>query len=124
MKLGMFEPGPDRSKHAPRRGFALVEIVTGMLILGVVVVALYAALASAFTTVNLERDNLRATQIMIEKMEVVRMFAWEEIRDSALWPKLLHRVCRSGRRHQRGGTRRRVQWPNPTHGRPLRCGLR
>lgn len=87
MKLGMFEPGPDRSKHAPRRGFALVEIVTGMLILGVVLVALYAALASAFTTVNLERDNLRATQIMIEKMEVVRMFNWEEIRDSALWPK-------------------------------------
>jgi len=87
MKLGTFECRPSRARHQSRCGFALVEVVTGMMILEMVLVALYAALASAFNSVNMERDNLRATQIMVEKMEIVRMYNWEQIKNPALWPK-------------------------------------
>src|SRR5512134_642279 len=87
MKLATCEHRTHRAKNPSRRGFALVEVVTGMMILGVVLVALYAALASAFSTVNLERDNLRATQIMVEKMEFVRQYNWDQIKNPALWPK-------------------------------------
>jgi prepilin-type N-terminal cleavage/methylation domain-containing protein len=87
MKLGTLELGLSRANKLARRGFALVEVVTGMMILGVVLVALYAALASAFSTVNMERDNLRATQILVEKMEIVRMYHWEQFKNPTLWPK-------------------------------------
>jgi|WetSurMetagenome_2_1015567.scaffolds.fasta_scaffold96219_2 prepilin-type N-terminal cleavage/methylation domain-containing protein len=83
------DPGPPRGFKRSRAegGFALVEVLIGLVILGVVVAAVFATLGSAFNTASMSRDNLRATQILVEAMEVVRLHGWDEIIDPAFGPK-------------------------------------
>lgn len=46
---------------------------------GIMFVSLYAAIASAFSTIEVNRENLRATQILLEKTEMLRCYNWEQI---------------------------------------------
>ena len=50
-----------------------------MAVVGVVVVSLYSAISSGFTSIRLARENLRATQIMVEKTEAMRLYDWDQI---------------------------------------------
>jgi hypothetical protein len=40
---------------------------------------LYEGLATGFTVIKLARENPRASQIMLEKMETVRLYTWDQI---------------------------------------------
>jgi len=71
---------------ARRVGFTLVEVVVSMLVIGVLVVALYAGLAWCTASVRIARENLRATQVMVEKMEVVRLLTWDQINSNNILP--------------------------------------
>lgn len=66
--------------------FSLVEILVGVSILGVVFVALYAGFSSGFAVVQLSRENLRATQILQEKMETIRLYTWEQVNKQGFMP--------------------------------------
>ena len=59
--------------------FSLVEAVVGMGLLGTVVGALLSGFTTGFFTMQMARENLRATQIMLEKMETIRLYSWEQI---------------------------------------------
>ena len=50
-----------------------------MAITGIVVTALYAGINSGFYSVRLARENLRATEILLDKMEAVRVCTWDQI---------------------------------------------
>src|SRR6476469_9469030 len=51
-------------------GFTLAEIMVGTALLAVMVVSLYGGISFGFTNITLARQNLRATQIALEKMEI------------------------------------------------------
>jgi len=68
-------------------GFTLIELIVAMAVIGVVVVALYSAISSGFTSIRLARENLRATQILVEKMEAIRLYDWDEITSAGFIPK-------------------------------------
>lgn len=59
--------------------FSLVEAVVGMGLLGTVVGALLTGFTTGFFTMQMARENLRATQILLEKMETIRLYSWEQI---------------------------------------------
>ena len=59
--------------------FTLVEVMMGVLVLGIMVVSLYTGFAFGFAQIRLARENLRATQILLEKMEVVRLLNWDQV---------------------------------------------
>ena len=61
--------------------------MVGMAIVGVAIISLYAALTSAFNVARFSREDLRATQILIDKMELMRLYSWEQITDSKFFPK-------------------------------------
>lgn len=65
------------------RGYTLAETMVATCLLGTVVVFLYAAFSSGFAFVELARENLRATQIMMQKMETVRLYKWSQVTDPA-----------------------------------------
>jgi hypothetical protein len=67
-------------------GFGLVEALFGMGMAGIVVAALYAGLAFGFNTIKFARENTRATQIMVEKMETIRLYTWSEITSNNFIP--------------------------------------
>src|SRR5438445_12733154 len=62
-----------------RQAYTLPEVMVAMLILAVLVVSLFSAFSSGLAIVQLQRENLRATQIMLQKMETVRLFTWSQM---------------------------------------------
>jgi len=67
-------------------GFTLVEVITAVGIVGIVSVSLYAGLASSFNAVENSRLELRATQILTEKLEAMRLFNWDQVNASGFIP--------------------------------------
>src|SRR5258707_14708407 len=59
--------------------FTLTEVVVSLLVLGIMLVSLYAAFSSGFAFVKLSRENSRATQILVQKMENVRLYKWSQL---------------------------------------------
>jgi type II secretory pathway pseudopilin PulG len=68
-------------RPAPRRatGAALVETLVVVAIIGTLFLSLYGGISSGFAVVNLARENLRANQIALEKLETIRLYTWEQI---------------------------------------------
>jgi len=62
-----------------RSAFTLVELIVAMAVIGIVVVALYGGITTGYSSVRLARENLRATQILVEKMEAIRLYDWEQL---------------------------------------------
>jgi hypothetical protein len=75
-----------RSAKAKVCGFGLTEALFGVLVMGIVFVALYAGMATGFQSVRAARENLRATQILLEKFETIRLYNWDQITNSGFVP--------------------------------------
>jgi len=60
--------------------------MVAMGVVGVVVVTLYTGMSSGISVLRLARENLRATQILVEKMETVRLYNWDEICSNGFVP--------------------------------------
>jgi len=54
-------------------GFTLIETVVSLPIAAVVLVSLYASFTQGFNLVGAEREDLRATQIMLKQLERIRL---------------------------------------------------
>jgi len=63
----------------PARAFTIVETVVATLLLTLAVVALYAAFSFGFGTIKLSREDLRAGQILVQKLETLRVYDWSRI---------------------------------------------
>ena len=55
-------------------------------ILAIMVVSLFGGISFGFQNITLARQNLRATQIALEKMEIVRMYSWEQVNSNGFVP--------------------------------------
>jgi len=80
---------PDGAHRQSRalRAFTLTEVLVAMAMVGIGVGALSAALLSGFRTVQLSREDLRATQVMVELMDTLRLYSWDQITDPTFTPK-------------------------------------
>lgn len=76
------ESHPDGSSSA----FTLPEVLVSILLVSVVVVSLYAGITQGFVISDVSRDNMRATQIMVNTMEVIRLYSWDQINSNGFVP--------------------------------------
>lgn len=81
---GASNPGASPSAEA---GFTLAELMVGCALLAVMAVSLYGGISFGFATITLARQNLRATQIALEKMEIARMYSWEQVNSNGFVPR-------------------------------------
>jgi len=58
------------------RAFTLVEVMIAACIMSIVFAALYAGISTTFSMMDATRENLRATQIMVSRLEGLRLCAW------------------------------------------------
>lgn len=73
-------PGQNHpSLRVRRRGFTLIEALVAMLMASIMFTALYAGLHFGFRIIKLSRENTRATQIMVEHMEICRLYKWKDL---------------------------------------------
>lgn len=68
-------------------GFSLVEASVGLALLAMVCLALYTGLSSTSLSVRLSRENLRATQIMAEKLDTIRLYGWDQLTGGTYVPR-------------------------------------
>ncbi len=66
--------------------YTIIDVLMGVALLGTMMVSLYGGIASGFAITQLARENLRGTQIMLERMEGIRLYNWNQIAVSNLVP--------------------------------------
>jgi len=65
--------------HARRSAFTLVEVMIAVAILAIAFAGLCLGFCQGFAIIQVARENLRATQILQEKMETIRLYTWDQI---------------------------------------------
>lgn len=62
-----------------RRGFTIPEVIVATTILVIGFVGLYGAMSFGWTMVKHSREDMRATEIMDQKMEQIRLYSWLQV---------------------------------------------
>jgi len=76
-----------QSRRRIEEAYSLPEVVIASVIVGTMLVALYAGFTAGFTVVKAARENLRATQILVQRAEVIRLYKWSQLLDTNLYLK-------------------------------------
>src|SRR6267142_926681 len=63
-------------RRARVQAFSLIEVMIAACIISIVFAALFAGISTTFSLMDATRENLRATQIMVSRLEGLRLCAW------------------------------------------------
>ena len=77
--VGSFSRGGATFREA---GDTFAKMLVGVAFVGVVVTVLYGAFSVGFPVIQSTRENLRATQIVMQKAEALRLFTWNQVCDT------------------------------------------
>jgi Tfp pilus assembly protein PilV len=75
-----------RKTDALRSAFALVEVLISVVVMSVVFAGFFVSFAQGFAQMQVARENLRATQILQQQMETIRLYTWDQINTSGFIP--------------------------------------
>ncbi|MDB6065921.1 MAG: hypothetical protein JWR26_2129 [Pedosphaera sp.] len=67
--------------------FTLAEVCVAVAMIGVMMIALFSGFRQSFKLVGANRENLRATQILQEKMELIRLYNWDQVTNTGYIPQ-------------------------------------
>lgn len=56
--------------------FSLIEVLAAVVIAAIVLTAVFAGISGTFTLLNTAREDLRATQIIVSRLEGIHLEAW------------------------------------------------
>lgn len=63
-----------------------MEILLAGTVLAVVAVSLYGAYSAGFAQIRLTQESLRADQILVEKLETLRVYNWADVAGGIFFP--------------------------------------
>ena len=66
--------------------FSLVEVIVCTAIVSIALVSLYGGISSGFAVINVARENLRGNQVLVEKLETIRLYNWDQINSNGFIP--------------------------------------
>ncbi len=69
----------DQTNDSVVSAFTLPEVMMAVVIILITFGGFYLGFTQGFAIIQVARENLRATQILQEKAETIRLFKWEEI---------------------------------------------
>jgi type II secretory pathway pseudopilin PulG len=75
-KLMPATSGPTRKREA---AFTLLEAMVGAVILVIVFGSLLITMSYGFAVIRASRESSRATQIILERMEGIRLYNWDQL---------------------------------------------
>ncbi len=67
-------------------GFTLVETLVATFIAAIVLPTIYAGLAVGFSMIQIAREDQRATQVIVQRMEAIRLSPYTALQDAAAYP--------------------------------------
>jgi type II secretory pathway pseudopilin PulG len=71
-------PSSGRESNSAR-AFTIVEVMIGVMVMFIVFVTVYMGFSQGFATIRITQENLRATQILEEQTEIIRLYTWEQL---------------------------------------------
>lgn len=74
------------SLRTAKVGFTLVENVVSLSIVAIMLTSLYGGFASGYSTIRTSRESQRATQIMLTKLEAIRLCSYDQVSSSTYNP--------------------------------------
>lgn len=66
--------------------FTLMEVMVAVTVVTVAFTGFYLCLSQGFATTEVSRENLRATQILAQQMETIRLYTWSQINSNGFIP--------------------------------------
>jgi prepilin-type N-terminal cleavage/methylation domain-containing protein len=72
---------PRQINHGGERAYTLTEVMVAILVSAVMFVSVYLGISSSFSVIQRTRENLRASQILMQRMETVRLYTWDQLRN-------------------------------------------
>ena len=75
----------NKTKRTFCAAFSLVEVIMSVVVLAVMLISLFGGFSAGFAVVQLARENLRATQILVQRTEDVRLFSWAQVTNSTFF---------------------------------------
>jgi len=79
MNINRFIPKCRPVSSAGGEAFSLVEVMIAVGVMGIMITGLYAGFAFAFAQIRRAQENVRATQVIEERMELVRLLTWDQV---------------------------------------------
>ena len=73
------------NSNSRRSAFTLAELMVGISIMSIMFLTLYLGFTQGFGVVQGSRENLRATQILQQQAEAIRLYTWEQIDPASGW---------------------------------------
>ena len=64
-----------------------MDVLIAILVISVMFVSLYLGFSQGFGVIQVARENLRATQILQEQMETVRLYTLDQLNDTNVVPR-------------------------------------
>ncbi len=74
------------SQKRTTSGVSLIEVVMAVCVVGLVSAGLMGSISCGFTMLSRTRENQRATQVMLEKVETLRLYSWSQINSNGFVP--------------------------------------
>ena len=68
------------------RGHTLIEAIIAMAVLGITAAGIIGTFNSGFLIMGMVRENQRATQAMLEKLETIRLYSWSQVTSNGFIP--------------------------------------
>ena len=78
-------PYPHTSRKS-QKGGTLVEVVIAVTILAIMGGGIISSINYGLFMMRLARENARATQIILEKLETIRLYSWSEVTNNGFVP--------------------------------------
>jgi Tfp pilus assembly protein PilV len=72
-------PGTTPPPTARQSGFSVIEAMVGFLVLGITIAALFGGFSFGFNTIKLSQEEVRADQILVQKLESLRVYNWTNV---------------------------------------------
>jgi hypothetical protein len=73
---------PRSDRRRAEAAHSLPEAIIAVLVIGVMLISLYAGFSSGFSIVQSSREELRATQILQQRLETIRLYQWSQLLDT------------------------------------------
>lgn len=73
------QPVNQREASRSEAGYTLVEVICAVLIAAIAASVLFVGFDNGFAILRTTREDLRATQILMQKTEAVRLYTWEQL---------------------------------------------
>lgn len=81
-----FGANTNRCDKKPSAAFTMTEVVVGVAIFSIAFIAGYFGIVQGYNLMEDTRENERATQILQDKTEVLRLYTWDELTNIAFTP--------------------------------------